>query len=118
MKEYITEITSVEHFQNIFNTDVKDDKIYVLDVWASWCAPCKQFMPKFEEVADEIGPQGKVNFYKIDCGNAEFRDLAKNTLSITNIPTILFFKNGVEVLRKSNPHTAETFKEYIEEANK
>src|SRR5690606_41174887 len=31
----------------------KDDKIYVVNFWATWCAPCVKEMPYFEKLSQE-----------------------------------------------------------------
>jgi peroxiredoxin len=33
-------------------------KVLLVDVWATWCQPCKQEMPWFQELYEEYGQQG------------------------------------------------------------
>lgn len=35
--------------------DIKDDKIYVINFWATWCGPCVKELPYFEALEDEYG---------------------------------------------------------------
>jgi len=35
-------------------------KVVLIDFWATWCQPCKQEMPGYQELADQYGPQGFV----------------------------------------------------------
>lgn len=37
--------------------DKKDDKIYVINFWATWCAPCVKELPYFEKLNSEYGNQ-------------------------------------------------------------
>ena len=41
----------VVDFEGLYNKiDLSDDKTYVLNFWATWCAPCVKELPYFEEV--------------------------------------------------------------------
>ncbi|HEX9631465.1 MAG TPA: TlpA disulfide reductase family protein [Gemmatimonadales bacterium] len=33
-------------------------EVVLLNVWATWCAPCEQEMPSMERLHQEMGPQG------------------------------------------------------------
>lgn len=68
------------------------DKLVVADFWAEWCGPCKVIGPVIEELSTEY--EGRATIGKIDV-DAE-SDLAVE-FGVRNIPTILFFKNGVVV---------------------
>ncbi|SUG82137.1 thioredoxin 2 [Salmonella enterica subsp. enterica] len=43
---------------------LKDDLPVVIDFWAPWCSPCRNFAPIFEDVAEERS--GKVRFVKVN----------------------------------------------------
>ena len=64
----------------------------VVDFWATWCGPCRMVGPIIEELAKEY--DGKITVGK--CDVEENDDLAAE-FGIRNIPTILFFKDGVVV---------------------
>ena len=64
----------------------------VVDFWATWCGPCRMVGPIIEELAKEY--DGKLTVGKWDV--EEDDDLAAE-FGIRNIPTILFFKDGVVV---------------------
>lgn len=61
----------------------------VVDFFATWCGPCKVIAPILEEVAKEY--EGKVKVCTVDVDEA--RPLAVK-YNISNIPTLLFIKNG------------------------
>jgi thioredoxin len=71
-----------------FHETVEGNEIVLVDFWASWCGPCRQFGPVFEK-ASEAHPE--IVFGKVDT-EAE-RELA-GAARITSIPTLTAFKNG------------------------
>ena len=71
---------------------VQDDKLLVVDFFATWCGPCKKLSPTLDEVSEEFGD--RVNIVKVDVDESE--DLAM-TYGIRSVPTVLFFKNGQQV---------------------
>ncbi len=62
---------------------------------ASWCGPCKQLAPVFEELQNEIP---EVQFQTIDVD--ENRDAAI-TANVSSVPTVVFEKDGIPVYRFS-----------------
>lgn len=71
---------------------VQDDKLLVVDFFATWCGPCKKLSPTLDEVSEEFGD--RVNIVKVNVDESE--DLAM-TYGIRSVPTVLFFKNGQQV---------------------
>ena len=71
------------------------DKVVVVDFFATWCGPCKMLAPMIEKAADELT---NVQFYKVD--SDEEMDLA-NQYKIMTVPTLLFFKGGKLVFQNS-----------------
>ena len=74
---------------NTFNELIADDKLVIVDFWATWCGPCRMISPILDELEEEMADQitvVKVNVDDADEIAAQFR--------IMSIPTLLFFKNG------------------------
>ena len=46
-------MTTVELTDDNFETTIKDSNIVLVDFWATWCGPCKQFAPVFEQSAKD-----------------------------------------------------------------
>lgn len=114
MTEYLKEVENLEHYNNVFSEDVNDNKVYLLDVYASWCGPCKMLLPIVETVAEEYA-NDNIQFYKMNCDLDDFKNIAKNTLGVTSIPALIFFKNGQIVKKFGNPKTKAALIELINE---
>lgn len=84
----------------------------VVDFWAGWCMPCKVFAPVLEEISGEL--DGKASFYKLNVD--DHGDVAQE-YGITNIPTVIIFKDGAAVEKMVGVHpkaeVVETVKKYI-----
>ena len=75
-----------------FSGLLQEDKLLVVDFFATWCGPCKKLSPTLDEVSEELGEQ--VNIVKVDVDESE--DLAMD-YGIRSVPTVLFFKTGQKV---------------------
>lgn len=56
-KKEVTEVASVNYEQLKPRLQKQDEKIYVVNFWATWCAPCVKELPYFERINKEYKDQ-------------------------------------------------------------
>lgn len=86
------------------------EKLVVIDVWATWCGPCQRLSPIIAQVAEEYGDKAIVGKY-----NAENHEELLEKYGVRNIPTILFIKNGEVLQRLTGVVNATKIKEIIDQ---
>lgn len=64
----------------------------LVDVWAEWCAPCKQLMPLLDKLVDEY--QGAFKLAKV---NADEQEQLTGSLGVRSLPTVILVKDGQAV---------------------
>lgn len=101
MSTKVAEITK----DNFESKVLKAERPLIIDLWAEWCMPCKMIAPTLDKIADDY--RGEIDIAKINVD--EYPELATD-LSVMNIPTLIFFKDGKEKGRLTGVNT----KEYIE----
>jgi thioredoxin 1 len=70
------------------------NRVVLVDFWASWCAPCRMMAPVLNDVASELTGNAHVGKVNIE----QYQSLAQR-YKVRSIPTLILFKNGIEVNR-------------------
>ena len=73
-----------------FQTEVLDADLPVLvDVWATWCGPCRQLSPIVDQLAQEYA--GRLAVVKLD---ADANPSAVAQIGVVSIPTLAVYRGG------------------------
>jgi len=83
--------------------------VSVIDFYADWCGPCKMLANTLNQV-EQSSPNA--SFYKVNIDDN--MELAAN-LGIKNIPSVIFFKNGIEQKRLLGNNPASSYENIINE---
>jgi len=73
-------------------------KLIVIDMWASWCGPCKMFMPVFVAVADSYADNPDVVFAKC---NIDEQPWIASQLVVKSVPTVMVTRGEQVLFRES-----------------
>lgn len=100
-------MSTVELGAENFERTVSENEIVLVDFWASWCGPCRQFAPVYEK-ASLTHPD--VVLGKID---TETERALASAAQITSIPTLMAFKNGTLVFSQPGALPAPALEQLI-----
>ncbi len=87
------------------------EKPVLVDFYADWCAPCRAMKPVLEDLKAQMGEE--LTIFKID---VDKNQAISERYAIRSIPTLILFKNGEPVWRKSGMASSVELKKAVQKS--
>ncbi len=106
-------MTTVELDKSAFEAAiVAEDSFVLVDFWAEWCGPCRQFAPIFERVSTK---HPDITFAKVDTDKEQ--ELSAMA-GIKSIPTLMMFRDGILLFNQAGAAPESALEDIIAQARK
>jgi thioredoxin len=103
-------MATIELTEENFNSTIENNPFVIIDFWAEWCGPCRNFAPVFE-AASEKNPD--IVFAKV---NTEEQQGIAAAFSIRSIPTLMVFREQIVLYGQPGALPAGQLDQLIEQA--
>lgn len=103
-------MATIDVTNDTFAQTIQDNDIVLVDAWAEWCEPCRQFAPIFEQVSEK---HDDVAFAKLDTdANQEI----SAALGIQSIPTLFLFREGILLFQQAGVLPPQALEDLLRQA--
>jgi thioredoxin 2 len=83
----------------------------VVDLWATWCGPCRMVSPALEKVARDLA--GKIKLVKVDVDRAP---KLSERFTVRAVPTLLIVRGGDVIVRRAGAAPAAVLRTWVDDA--
>lgn len=83
----------------------------VVDLWATWCGPCRMVSPALEKVATDLA--GRIKLAKIDIDK---NPRLAQRFEVQAVPTLLVLDHGETVARQAGAAPAPALRQWVEQS--
>jgi thioredoxin 1 len=100
----------VELTRDNFEQTIKDNAFVIVDFWAPWCGPCRNFAPVYDKVSAD---HDDIVFAKIN--TEEEQELAGH-FQVRSIPTLMIFRDQVIIFAQAGALPESSFRQLLAKA--